>query len=230
MSGPKTPPAATPPRVHALRRSHKQGLGSAYKAGFAWGLTRGHDPLFEMDADGSHHPHDLPEMLGLIRGGADLVLGSCFVQGGGIEDWPWDRLLLSRASNWLTRLALGIKVRDATAGFRAYRAHVLRAIDLPSVRADGYAFQEEMLFCVVKAGFRVIATPIVFTDRLCGTTKISRAEVFHAMTTLVRLWWQAHRHPLPEPVRDTRPAPFLGAIPKHLPTPRRLQVLDEAQA
>jgi len=192
------------PQLHVLHRERKLGLGSAYKAGFAWGLAHDFDALVEMDSDGSHPAAALPSLLGALEGGADLVLGSRYVEGGSTPGWGRDRRLLSRTSNALARKLLELPVRDATAGYRAYWAHTLRAIDVASVASDGYAFQVETLWRAVRAGLRIAEIPIEFRDRVCGTSKISRQEVCLAALTLLRLRRAAKRSsvvaPKPRPV------------------------------
>lgn len=179
--------AAAEPRLHLLARPAKLGLGSAYRAGWAWGLARGHDPLVTMDADWSHHPRYLPALLALLAGGADLAIGSRYVAGGGVRNWAWHRRLLSRGANLMSRLLLRLPARDATAGFRAYRAACLRAIAPEAIRAEGYSFLEESLWRVARAGRRVAETPIVFEERRHGRSKIDRREIVRAAATLLRL-------------------------------------------
>ena len=174
-------------RVSVLRRATKAGLGGAYRAGFAWGLERGHDVLIEMDGDLSHDPAALPDLVAAIGRGAGLAIGSRYVPGGDTPHWPRRRRWLSRWGNRYVSFVLGIKVRDATAGFRAYRADALEAIDYASTSADGYAFQVEMAYRVVQVDRRITEVPIVFTDRVRGTSKMSGAIVVEAMW-LVTLW------------------------------------------
>jgi dolichol-phosphate mannosyltransferase len=158
--------------ITVLRRSGKSGLGEAYRAGFAWGLQRGFEAMVEMDADLSHDPADVTRLL---RGldDAELVIGSRYVPGGSIPAWGWHRRLLSVAGNRYSAAALGLGVRDLTSGFRAYRAEVLRALDLSRVRADGYAFQIEMAYRVSQQGGRIREIPIRFVDRTAGESKMS---------------------------------------------------------
>lgn len=179
--------AAAEPRLHLLARPAKLGLGSAYRAGWRWGLARGHDPLVTMDADWSHHPRYLPALLALLADGADLAIGSRYVAGGGVRNWAWHRRLLSRGANLMSRLLLRLPAHDATAGFRAYRAAGLRAIDPEAIRAEGYSFLEESLWRVDRAGLRVAETPIVFEERRHGQSKIDRREIVRAAATLLRL-------------------------------------------
>lgn len=173
--------------VSVLRRPGKAGLGSAYRAGFAWGLDHGFDVLVEMDADLSHNPSTLPRLLAPTGDGADLVIGSRYVDGGAVPNWPAHRLLLSKWGNRYARLVLGLPVNDATAGFRAYRADALRTIDLGAIAADGYAFQIEMAYAVWRAGLSVVEIPIAFTDRVRGTSKMSGRIVVEAMFLVT--WW-----------------------------------------
>ncbi|MBK4347013.1 polyprenol monophosphomannose synthase [Lacisediminihabitans changchengi] len=164
--------AARHPEVHVLHRTEKNGLGGAYLAGFAWGLEAGYWALVEMDADGSHHPEDLPRMIELLAD-HDLVLGSRWVPGGRTENWPLSRQLLSRGGSMYTRAALGIDVRDATGGFRVFSARALREIDLGGVASQGYCFQVDLLWRALEHGLRVVETPITFTERVFGESKMS---------------------------------------------------------
>ncbi len=174
--------AAADPGVHVLHRPGKQGLGAAYVAGFGWGLAAGYDVLVEMDADGSHRPEQLPDLLaalgptrsGAAAGGpgADLVIGSRWVPGGQVENWPWHREVLSRAGNAYVRLVLGLRLGDATAGYRAYRADALRSVDLARVESHGYCFQVDMAWRVARSGGRVVEVPITFVERTAGRSKM----------------------------------------------------------
>ena len=172
--------ATEDPRVNVLHRPGKAGLGTAYRAGFAWGLERGYDVLAEMDADLSHDPADLPRLFDALRG-ADLVIGSRYVPGGGVVDWPASRLALSKGGNHYVRLATGMPLRDATAGYRAFRREVLEALDLTTVLSEGYSFQLEMALRTWRLGFRVVEVPITFTERREGASKISRAIIVEAL-------------------------------------------------
>lgn len=189
--------AAADPVVHVLHRPGKAGLGRAYVAGFEWALARGYDVVVEMDADGSHPPERLPGML--ARAAAedrpDLVLGSRWVPGGAVVNWPAHRQLLSRAGNLYARLALGLPVRDATGGYRVYRAETLRALPLDEVESQGYCFQVDMTWRVLRAGGRVVEVPITFTERAEGRSKMSRAIVVEALwrTTVWGLRRRAHQ-------------------------------------
>ena len=178
--------AARDERVHLLRRPAKQGLGSAYRAGLRWGLDRGHVVLVEMDADLSHDPDALPALVDATSA-ADLVLGSRYVPGGAVANWPAHRLLLSRGGNLWVRLATGLPLRDATSGFRAFRAPVLEAIGVDRLRSEGYGFQVETALQAWRCGFAVRELPITFTERRHGASKISRSIVLEA-TWRVLLW------------------------------------------
>ncbi|MGH8860122.1 MAG: polyprenol monophosphomannose synthase [Jatrophihabitantaceae bacterium] len=166
-------------RVYVLHRPGKAGLGAAYSAGFAWGLQRSYDVLVEMDADGSHAPEHLPRMLAALDD-ADLVLGSRWVAGGAVVNWPRRREVLSRGGNLYARLALGIHLRDATGGYRAYRRTVLENIDYADVSSQGYCFQVDLAWRVVRAGYRVLEVPITFAERERGESKMSGAIVREA--------------------------------------------------
>ena len=172
--------AAGDPQVHVLHRPAKQGLGPAYLAGFGWGLERGYQAFVEMDADGSHAPEQLPLLLDGLRD-ADVVLGSRWVAGGAVVDWPRRRELLSRGGNAYARLLLRLPVRDATGGFRVYRREVLEAIDLGDVASAGYCFQVDLLWRAWRAGFRVVEVPITFVERVAGVSKMNRDVVAEAL-------------------------------------------------
>jgi dolichol-phosphate mannosyltransferase len=174
-------------QIDVLRRPGKAGLGSAYRAGFAWGIERGYEVLVEIDADLSHDPDALPALLAAVGAGADLGLGSRYVPGGTIPDWPLHRRLLSRWGNRYAGAVLGLAVRDATGGFRAYRASALEAIDLSRVGAEGYGFQIEMTHRLVQAGGTVVEVPIQFVDRVRGTSKMSSRIVVEALWLVT--WW-----------------------------------------
>ena len=160
------------------------GRGAAYIAGFDWGLDASgpsFDVLIEMDADGSHAPEQLPSLLARLEAGADLVLGSRWVPGGTVVDWPRSREVISRGGNLYTRLALGMSLRDATGGFRAYRREVLEKIDYSAVASEGYCFQVDLAWQAVRAGFDVVEVPITFADRERGESKMSGAIVREAL-------------------------------------------------
>jgi dolichol-phosphate mannosyltransferase len=167
--------------VRVLHRARKQGLGRAYLAGFELALDAGADLVMEMDADFSHDPRDVPRLIA-AAGAADLVLGSRYVPGGGVENWGLSRRLLSRGGCAYARVLLGIPVRDLTGGFKCFNRRVLEAIDLADVRADGYAFQIELTYRAVRAGFRVAEVPILFRERRDGASKMT------ARVTLEAVW------------------------------------------
>jgi dolichol-phosphate mannosyltransferase len=198
-------------RVHVLHRTVKDGLGGAYLSGFAWGLEQGYDKLVEMDADGSHHPEYLPWLIELADSN-DLVLGSRWIKGGEVENWPWYREVLSRGGNLYTRLALGIAVRDATGGFRVFTADALRRIDLAGIASKGYCFQVDLCWRALEAGLRIVETPITFTEREFGVSKMS-GNIVRESLTLVTKWGIDRRvrearalirdhHPLPSVRRN----------------------------
>ncbi len=174
-------------RIEVLRRPTKDGLGGAYRDGFAHGLAAGHLALVEMDADLSHDPADLLRLVGGLAEGADLVIGSRYVRGGSTPDWRLHRRLLSRWGNRYAAFMLGVAVRDMTAGFRAYRADLLERIGYADTRADGYGFQVEMTYVASLAGARITEVPICFSDRTVGTSKMSGRIVVEAMQAVT--WW-----------------------------------------
>ncbi len=173
--------------VQVERRACKSGLGSAYRHGFRIGMSRGYEALVEMDADLSHDPGVVPTLLAGVADGAALVIGSRYVPGGTIPDWSLHRRLLSRWGNRYSGLVLGFGVRDATSGFRAYSADALGKLDLDQVRADGYGFQIEMAYRVHRIGGRIDETPISFTDRVRGESKMSGRIVVEALVLVT--WW-----------------------------------------
>lgn len=174
-------------QIDVLRRAAKSGLGPSYRAGFAWGLERGHDVLLEMDADLSHDPSVLPQLIAAVTtGDADLAIGSRYIPGGSVPGWPTHRRLLSQLGNRYVGLMLRLPVRDATAGFRAYRASILREIGLDGVRADGYGFQIEMAYEVAKAGGTIVELPIAFKDRVRGVSKMHPGIIGEALWLVTR--------------------------------------------
>jgi dolichol-phosphate mannosyltransferase len=178
--------AETHQRVRVTHRSSKEGLGAAYLDGFRRALDAGYDRILEMDADFSHPPHALPELLRLADD-YDLVLGSRYVRGGGTENWPWYRKALSRGGSLYARIWLGVSIRDLTGGFKCFRREVLEAIDLDAVQATGYAFQIEMTYRAMRKGFRVAEAPITFVERAEGTSKMSRRIMLEALVTVPRM-------------------------------------------
>jgi dolichol-phosphate mannosyltransferase len=178
---------ATDPRLHVLHRPGKLGLGTAYLDGFAWALARGYDPILEMDADFSHDPRFLPELIGRARAGTDVVVGSRYVAGGGTINWGIGRQLLSRFGGLYARTVLGMGVRDMTSGFVAYRREALARIDLGAIRSNGYSFQIEMKYRAHRAGLSIVEVPIVFEDRRVGQSKMSGSIVTEALGAVWRL-------------------------------------------
>lgn len=173
--------------VEVHRRPCRAGLGSAYRQAFGRGLAEGYEVLVQMDSDLSHDPSVLPGLLAELEGGADVAVGSRYVPGGRIPDWSWHRRALSRWGNRYARFALGLAVRDATSGFRAYRAEILGRVELGRVASDGYGFQVEMAYRVERAGGRIVEIPIEFRDRLEGCSKMSGRIVAEAL--LLVSWW-----------------------------------------
>lgn len=183
--------AAQDPRVHVLHRTTKAGLGAAYLAGFHWGLARDYATLVEMDADGSHAPEDLPRMLAALEH-SDAVIGSRYVPGGRVVNWPVHRKLISRGGGFYTRVALGIGIKDPTAGFRAYRREVLEKLSLNEVASQGYCFQIDLTWRALRAGFTITEVPITFTERALGHSKMSSNIMREAMLR-VGQWGLQHR-------------------------------------
>ncbi|HEY5108677.1 MAG TPA: polyprenol monophosphomannose synthase [Acidimicrobiales bacterium] len=173
--------------IEIMRRAGKSGLGSAYRAGFAWGLERGFDACIEMDADLSHEPEALPSLVAPLSEGRELVIGSRYIPGGVIPNWAWHRRLLSRGGNLYASTLLGLGVADATAGFRAYAAPLLARLDLDAIRAEGYGFQIEMTYAARRADASILEVPISFVDRVEGESKMSTFIVVEALG-LVTLW------------------------------------------
>jgi dolichol-phosphate mannosyltransferase len=188
--------AAPDPLMEVLHRKRKQGLGPAYAAGFDRVLAGDSEVVVEMDADFSHNPEDLPRLVEAVEGGADLAIGSRYVPGGGTPDWPTHRRFLSRGGNTYARLMLDIPIRDATAGFRAFRADALRALPYRTAQASGYGFQVEMAMRAHRAGMRVVELPVIFRDRTSGTSKMDGSIVREAMWLVTR-WGVARRLRLP---------------------------------
>ncbi|HEV2780265.1 MAG TPA: polyprenol monophosphomannose synthase [Actinophytocola sp.] len=177
--------AAADDRVHVLHRTEKAGLGRAYVAGFEWGIERGYAVLVEMDADGSHAPEDLPRMLDALTD-ADLVIGSRYVPGGKVVNWPKSREVFSRGANLYSRIALGARIKDITAGFRAYRREVLEKLKLQTVASAGYCFQIDLTIRTEEAGFTVVEVPITFTEREYGESKMTGPVVREALLRVTK--------------------------------------------
>lgn len=186
--------AANDPQISVLHREAKEGLGMAYVAGFEWGLARGYDFLCEMDADGSHRAQDFGKLLRRAQqpDRPDLVIGSRWVPGGAVENWPWHRKVLSKGGNFYVDTILGIKVKDATAGYRVYRADLLRRIGLEKVESHGYCFQVDMTWRTVEAGGKVAEVPITFVERDYGESKMSGGIVREALWKTT-VWGISHR-------------------------------------
>jgi len=178
-------------RLHLLERKGKLGLGTAYIAGFRWGLEREYAYFFEMDADFSHNPDDLPRLLAKCRDeDADVAVGSRYCRGGHVVNWPWDRIILSRGASYYTSLILWMPVADPTAGFICYRRKVLEAMDLSKIRFIGYAFQIEMKYTAYRLGFKVKDVPITFKDREKGQSKMSLGIIKEAMLGVLQMRWR----------------------------------------
>ncbi|MEB3021940.1 polyprenol monophosphomannose synthase [[Mycobacterium] crassicus] len=178
--------AADPERIHVMHRTAKAGLGAAYLAGFAWGLAREYEVIVEMDADGSHAPEQLYRLLDAIDSGADVAIGSRYVDGGAVRNWPVRRLVLSKAANTYARLLLGVGIHDITAGYRAYRREVLEKIGLDAVDSKGYCFQVDLTWRAVNNGFTITEVPITFTERELGVSKMSGSNIREAMVKVAR--------------------------------------------
>ena len=180
-------------RVQVMHRAEKAGLGRAYVAGFTWALDNGYDLIVEMDADGSHRPEDLPKLLDAVQS-ADAVIGSRYVPGGTVVNWPKSREILSRGANVYNRLMLGVRIKDATGGFRVYRAETLRRIDLDSIDSAGYCFQIDMTLRVLQAGLVLVEVPITFVERELGASKMSRSVIAEAFTRVAHWGIEARLH------------------------------------
>jgi dolichol-phosphate mannosyltransferase len=185
--------AADDPQVRVLHRTAKEGLGAAYGAGFRLALEAGYDVIGEMDADGSHQPEQLPALFAALAD-ADLVIGSRWVPGGSVVNWPWRRRALSRAGNLYTRVLLGIDVRDATAGFRLFRRHALETVHLERVQSLGYAFQVELAYRTLHAGLRVVEVPIEFVERERGDSKMTAEVARESLVRITRWGLDQRRH------------------------------------
>lgn len=185
-------------RITVLHRRGKEGLGAAYIAGFRWGLARDYTVLVEMDADGSHPPERLPAMLEAVDAGADLAIGSRYVPGGRVVNWPWQRHVISRGGNVYSRIMLGVGIKDITAGYRAYRAGALAELDMDSIESKGYCFQIDMTWRLLGNGRKVVEVPITFTERTVGHSKMSESIFREAAVNVARWGWQKRRRQLRE--------------------------------
>ena len=183
--------AAADPQVHVLHRPGKQGLGAAYKAGFAWALERGYDAAVEMDADGSHQPEQLPALLEAARD-ADLVIGARWVRGGSVVNWPAHRKALSIGGNIYVKALLGMPVMDATAGYRVYRTDALEKMGLGEVASQGYCFQTDLTWRAIRKGLRVVEVPITFVEREVGNSKMSKDIMVESLRRITA-WGVGHR-------------------------------------
>jgi dolichol-phosphate mannosyltransferase len=184
------------PGLHILERKEKNGLGTAYIAGFHWCLEKGYDYIFEMDADFSHNPEDLPRLYDACRNGADMSIGSRYVTGVNVVNWPMSRVMLSYFASKYVRMITGMKIHDTTAGFVCYKSEVLNKINLDRIRFRGYAFQIEMKFTTWKHGFKLQEVPIIFTDRTLGQSKISkniiREAVWGVLALKMKSWFRKY--------------------------------------
>jgi dolichol-phosphate mannosyltransferase len=178
--------AADDAQVHVLHRQGKAGLGAAYIAGFRWGLAEGYDVLVEMDADGSHQPEQLPQLLEALEQGADLAMGSRWVAGGSVVNWPLYRQMISRTGSTYARLMLGLKIKDVTGGYRAFRRTTLEKLNLDQVDSVGYGFQVDLAWRVAKLGLRIEERPITFVERELGASKMSGNIVVEAMINVTK--------------------------------------------
>ncbi|GHO45033.1 polyprenol monophosphomannose synthase [Ktedonospora formicarum] len=185
--------SAEDPRLHVLHRAGKLGLGTAYIAGFKYAIEHEYDAAFEMDADFSHDPKYLPNFLKEIED-ADLVIGSRYIPGGSTPNWSLSRRLISGCGNVFARFMLGIPVQDCTAGYRCYRRRVLETINLDTIESQGYAFQVELAYRVMKHGFKIVETPITFMDRRVGQSKMSKKIVFEAFSFVTRTRFGKQQH------------------------------------
>jgi dolichol-phosphate mannosyltransferase len=192
--------ASTDSHVHVLHRTEKAGLGAAYLAGFGWALEQGYDVIGEMDADGSHQPEELGRLLEALES-ADLVIGSRYVRGGSVVNWPLSRQLLSRGGNLYVRVLLGIGIRDATAGFRVFRRATLEKIDLASVESAGYVFQTDLAARTLRAGLVVKEVPIQFVERVRGASKMSGAVASESLRLVTRWGLRERTRHLTAPLR-----------------------------
>jgi len=178
--------AAEDNQVHVLHRKGKEGLGAAYIAGFKWGLEAGYDVLVEMDADGSHQPEQLPLLLDAVEQGADLAMGSRWVRGGSVVNWPLYRQAISRIGSTYSRVMLGVKIRDVTGGYRAFRRTTLEKLNLDQIESVGYGFQVDLAWRVAKMGLKIVECPITFVERELGASKMSGNIVVEAMINVTK--------------------------------------------
>ncbi|MDR1454497.1 MAG: polyprenol monophosphomannose synthase [Tannerella sp.] len=184
-----------PERLFLVERAGKQGLGTAYICGFKWSVAHGYDYIFEMDADFSHDPKDLPRLYAACKdGGADVAVGSRYCGGVNVVNWPLGRVLMSYGASVYVRLVTGMKIRDTTAGFKCYRREVLETVELDKIHFKGYAFQIEMKFTARKCGFKIVEVPIIFVNRVLGTSKMNSSIFGEALFGVLKLkWWSFSR-------------------------------------
>ncbi len=194
-------------RLHALHRPGKGGLGRAYRAGFAWALEHGYDAVIEMDADFSHDPAYLPRLMEAADG-ADVVIGSRYLNGISVINWPLQRILLSWGANRYVQAITGLPIHDCTSGFRLYRRRVLERIDLPGIRSNGYSFQVEMTFRAHLAGFSIVETPIIFVERQAGKSKMSKGVIWESIQMPLKLRWRERK--LRREIGPAKPSPALA--------------------
>lgn len=178
-------------RLHMIQRTGKLGLGTAYITGFKWALEQGYDYIFEMDCDFSHNPDDLERLLSAARDGADLAIGSRYISGINVINWPLGRVLMSWFASVYVRMVTGMNIMDTTAGFKCYRRRVLEAINFDEIRLVGYGFQIEMKFTTYKLGYKIKEVPIIFTDRKEGTSKMSGGIFNEAMWGVLKMKWRS---------------------------------------
>jgi dolichol-phosphate mannosyltransferase len=198
--------AATRPAVHVLHRTEKNGLGRAYLAGFKWALAQGYEFIFEMDGDLSHNPDDIPALLDAAKE-ADLVLGSRYLNGIRIINWPLSRLMLSKGAAKYVQVITGMPFTDPTGGYKCFRQRALRAINLEEINSNGYSFQIEVTHRLWRQGMKVVEVPIIFTDRFHGRSKMTGHIIREAFLMVWRLWFQNGMRRRPCPAEPPRPAP-----------------------
>ncbi len=192
-----------PERLFMVERKDKLGLGTAYIAGFKWALQHDYDYIFEMDADFSHNPQDLPRLYqACAKEGADVAIGSRYVSGVNVVNWPMGRVLMSYFASKYVRLITGLPIHDTTAGFVCYRRNVLQTLQLDKIRFKGYAFQIEMKFTAYKYGFRVVEVPVIFINRLYGTSKMDSSIFGEAIFGVIRLKWDSLFHKYPKLIEN----------------------------
>ena len=190
-----------PERLFMIERTGKLGLGTAYITGFKWAIAHKYDYIFEMDADFSHHPNDLPRLYSACADeGYDLAIGSRYISGVNVVNWPMGRVLMSYFASKYVRLITGVRIHDTTAGFKCYRRRVLETINLDDIRFKGYAFQIEMKYTTYKCGFKIKEVPVIFINRELGTSKMSGGIFSEAMVGVMRLRWDGWFKKYPKPI------------------------------